>query len=288
MRITKQMQKEYDNVKRATKRKVANTVKNLGSPIVHDIVRTKLPNGMIQNEVVMRDIRKEINIPSLDSFKTKKEFNEWMYEQRKFTSGKSPHAKFSKNEHGTVMTDYLKTVLTNKHHNAEKERLKEVALLEKAGLGEKARQESVMLKRSEIRAFVPIKLDFNKLWNLGDIERKLAGLTIRGDVDDIRQKKEQLKTNFIEALRYSGDPHIDALIEGIKAIPADEFYVLYELHKEEFRQMFVPSPQTSIMAQMVDKGMLDRALGNVWVVVGDYVENKLDEETRKAILMKDF
>jgi hypothetical protein len=231
MRITNKIKEDYEKLKKATKRKVRNTVKNQGA-IIHDI-----QNG----EVVSYDIRTKLNIPSLESFKTKKDFDEWSYEQRKFTSGRSPHFKFFKNEHGTVFTDYAKIVLENKEAKAQKEAEKErEKVADKPfvkGHGT-VEQNLMLMNRPKALGFNKIKIDFNFLWNKADIERKLTGLTVKGSPDYYLEKKQTMKENFASLIEQSFNSDGVALANMIRDISPEDFYEIYMSYNWDFDYVY--------------------------------------------------
>lgn len=261
MRITKKMKDEYKKIKEATRRKVRNTVKNQGA-IIHDI-----QNG----EVVTFDIRSKLNLPSIESFKSKKDFDEWMYEQRKFTSGRSPHAKFFKNDKGVVFTDYAKLVLQNAENKAEKVRVRELKKLEAAGLSQKLEQHEIMMARPSFSEMRKIKVDFNMLWNKGDIERKLIGLIVKGSPEDYREKRERMQENFIDLIHRSFNSDGHDLAEMIGKLSPDEFYALYLTNDWDFDDIY---------NAMDDNGDVSYVIGNI---MRDIVTYKGDPDFQQNI-----
>ena len=79
IRITKNDAEEYRRLVRNSKAKIRRTSKNYGV-----------------------DLSDEVELPSLDQFKTRKEFNEWKESVSNFTNRANTEYQFKKNEYGVV------------------------------------------------------------------------------------------------------------------------------------------------------------------------------------------
>jgi hypothetical protein len=64
------------------------------------------------------DLTEEVSIPSLDSFQTREEFNEWKEKAGSFTNRNNQRFQFVKNEHGVVAS---KSLLNEISRNRKKE-----------------------------------------------------------------------------------------------------------------------------------------------------------------------
>src|SRR5690606_23216478 len=79
IRITKNDRKEYARLVRNTKAKIRRTAKNYGI-----------------------DLSNQIQIPSIEEFRSREHFNEWKNKQHSFTSLSNRNFQFKKNEFGVV------------------------------------------------------------------------------------------------------------------------------------------------------------------------------------------
>lgn len=229
IRITENDRAEYARLVKNTKAKIRNTVKNYG-PIIHDVSRDE--NGQIT--LTTFDIRSKLSIPSLDSFKTRKEFNEWKESTQKFNSGKSPHSKFTKNKNGMVFTDYFKTVGENLEYKAEfqsrKEREKTANIpVERNGkvigtLGQFAQ----LRKRPELLGYQPFKFNLNDFFNTQQVGKWLEKGVAKGTGEDIRQKKQTMMENWIKIIQWNFNSDADEIVEKVRQMGPDEFYEFYK------------------------------------------------------------
>lgn len=240
IRITENDRREYERLVKNTKAKVRRTIKKYG-PLINDVERSS--DGSFQ--LKQFDIRERMKVPSLDSFSSRKEFNAWKEQQMLFTSGKSPHFKFTKNKFGMIGTDYLLTVMENTTYKANREAKKEQEKLKGKPYYPQAKQEMLKMKESDILGFAKFKFDFKEVYSPQNLMKKFEGGMAKRSPENIHRLKGIMKDNWMKVIEFNFHSLADDLISKIRGMSPEEFYDFYMMNKEEegieFRYM--PSPQ---------------------------------------------
>lgn len=248
IRITQNDRAEYARLVKNTKAKVRNTVKNYG-PIVHDVSRNE--NGELT--LTTLDIRSKLKIPSLDSFQTRKEFNEWKEDTKKFNSGKSPHSKFIKNQNGMVFTEYFKTVGQNMEYQIERNRereykkTKDIEIKDKKGktIGTVGSEMQKMMHPEAPGFQKPFIFDMNNFYSPSQLKRWFETGEAKRSPEWYQDKKETMQQNWIEMIKFNYNSEADELIKHLEAMSPDDFYEFYMMNKSKkwINFDYIPSPQ---------------------------------------------
>jgi hypothetical protein len=230
IRITENDRKEYARLVKNTKAKVRNTVKKYGNYIA-DIERDEEGNTSYRN----LDIKSFGDVPALDSFQTRDQFNEWKEKQQAFTSGKNPHFKFKINEKGVAVTDYLLTVAenlvykANRNERKEREKFHDIPVV---GTGMTVAERQKMLRRPTVGGFGEVGFNFKEFDDFTHLGGRLKALTDRADPNHYDEKKRQMKDNWYDLIAESFGSEASSLLDLLAQLSDDEFYALY-LHEEE-------------------------------------------------------
>jgi hypothetical protein len=224
IRITQDDLSEYARLVRNSKAKISRTKKNYGI-----------------------DLSNEVDLPSIDAFQSRKEFNAWREKLQSFTNRHNQRYQFVKNKHGVVATqsELTKIELANARERRIAERIIKEAKEKPFIQGGKVQgtQEQRMLQMGRPNAGginVPKKFDFNKMRSRRDLEKKKERAEERGSVRYYNKRMEKMKVNFLDQLNEAFNSDAESLADKIKKMPAQDFYELYLMFDEFDFNIFYP------------------------------------------------
>lgn len=185
------------------------------------------------------DLSDQVDLPSIDDFSTRSEFNEWKAEQSRFTNRSVMKFQFEKNVYGVVASkqelfDVKRD--TRIAQNIVKELEKQVKDKPFISGG---RQQGTVGQRLEMVGkpnvggiYSPPEFDFQQYKDRRGLEDKIKNMKERADPNLVDKRAEQMKSNFITALRENYNNFADDLIEVVKTVPAEDFYEMYHIFDE--------------------------------------------------------
>ena len=216
IRITKNDIAEYQRLVRNSKAKIRRTNKNYGI-----------------------DLTSEIELPSMESFKTRNEFNKWKGEVKKFTNRANANYQFKKNEYGVVASVKEINEIKKNTKKAQKiaEKLqKEVANKpfisggkEQSTIGQ---QMMMMGKPNTGGIYRPPDFNFDKIRSRKHLEEKKENIEERADPRFIDKRSEKLKNTYMQMVSQAYNSDADELISELEKISATDFYELFLMHEE--------------------------------------------------------
>lgn len=185
------------------------------------------------------DLSKEIQLPSIEDFKTREEFNEWKHKQKSFTSVANRNFQFRKNEFGVVASkkeiDEIERA-TKKAQRIAKQLAKQAVNKpfisggkEQGTVGQRMLQ---MGKPNTAGIYVPKDFDFDKVRSRKQLLDKKKNMEERSSEKFFDKRMEQMKKNFIEILEKSLNTDADELIRRLQDVPAEDFYEMYLMFDE--------------------------------------------------------
>ena len=210
IRITKNDRAEYAKLVRNTKAKINRTNKKYGV-----------------------DLSDKIDLPELERFETRAEFNEWKQKAQSFTNRNNLNFQFKMNPYGIVTSkaDLHRIELDNKRAIRDAERrMKEQAKLEtKQG-------ESKVGMIAPNRNFVQQvnKFDFNKVRSYERLNSLREANKEKADPQFYDKKMIRFRDNFISILEQSLNSDADALVERLRGLAPDDFVELYDQYWMDF------------------------------------------------------
>jgi hypothetical protein len=218
IRITKKDKKEFQRLSKNVKSKVNRTKKNYGVDLTGVVDTPK----------------------NIESFQTRKEYNDWKKSVSSFTNRANLNYQFVKNQHGLVMTkktfqDAIRNEkLGKKYAEEKKKQFKDRPLYSQ---GEKqlfsVSQYQSMFKRPDILGYEnPLGLNFENIDRPSRLERKLENLEKRAQPDYFDKRMEQMKENYMKALHKTFNSDADFLVQKFENIPAQDFYEMYLMFDE--------------------------------------------------------
>lgn len=210
-RIGQKTKEEYNRQVRNTKAKIRRVEKNYGV-----------------------DLSTKIDIPSLDSFDSRSEFNQWVKKAERFRNRSVTDYQFEKNEYGVVASKKQLNKIERKTRKAQKLADKKIEELEdKPFYSGGKEQGTVGLQRpSKSGIYRPHDFDFSQVRSRQRLREIEESMDRKSDTLYYDERSKRMQENFINALEGSFNSLADELIEKIKNIPPDDFYQLYLMFDE--------------------------------------------------------
>lgn len=212
------------------------------------------------------DLSSEINIPSLDSFNTRTEYNDWKRQVGSFLDRGNWKYQFKKNKNGVSKSVKEIKQLQKETKIAQrkaKQKLKEISKYpfvaggnQYGTVGDRINQ---MKNTNELGIYVPPDFNFDSIQNNKQFDMKRRQIEKKLNPEEITKTMGTMQRNFITVLEYSFNSDADELIEKLKNVPADDFLEMYYMF-EEFDFALYRSPQEDIKHETVKE---DDYLGDV-------------------------
>lgn len=197
------------------------------------------------------DLSEEINLSSIDSFKTRKEFNEWKESVKSFTNRANTNFQFQKNEHGLVASKKKINEIARATKQAQKvadkltKKAKEKPFIsggkQQGTVGQRMQQ---MNKPNTAGIYRPPDFDFDKIRSEKQLNEKQANMEERSNPNFVNKRVEQLKENYYKTLEEHFNSDADSLVERLKNIPAEDFFELFLMY-DEFQFDFLYTEEQS-------------------------------------------
>lgn len=230
IRITRNDKREYQRLVKNTKAKVRRTLKNYGV-----------------------DLSDEINIPDINEFKTRSEFNRWKREQRSFTNRANLHYQFRKNKYGVVASksEILKAELRTKQ---AQENAKKFIKEHKENLPRTEKAREVYLKQPDYGGVtVPKDFDFGSIRSRRDLEKRLENILKRASPKYYDEKMTQMKMNYMKALDENFNSWANKLIDLIGEMSPDDFFNMYLQNRSKMEFSYIYTLDDSKAQEEVER-----------------------------------
>jgi hypothetical protein len=173
----------------------------------------------------------DIPLPNLQSFETRKQFNEWKEEIQRFTSRYVKDYKVFMNEKGTpLLGKEIREFEENNRkaiENAEArvQRLKEI-------LGPDMYKEHLIMKPAALEE-IPELYDINRFENRRHFKLRAGAMERRATEQFFKESDERMLENFIEKLSGSFHSYADPLIDKLNKMDPGDFYEVYMKYQTE-------------------------------------------------------
>lgn len=172
--------------------------------------------------------------PNINSFETRKEFNAWKEKQSDFTNRYNIDFQYESNKYGVPMTKRKRrsiekaTKLAQKAHDIRIAKYADKRVQYKGeDIGSVSDQAGLMSEGSMTGSRRPKDFDFDSIRHADRLDTIQKNMDRKSGQEQYDKSDEQLKENFMTALRGSFNSETDELIEMIERVPADDFYELF-------------------------------------------------------------
>lgn len=179
------------------------------------------------------DITDELDLPKLESFQTRKEFNKWKEKQKAFTNRKN---KIHKNEYGFAATDLRiaeQVKATKKAQRLHDKRMKE-AMQKPVKTGGTQYQEMLKMGGRNAKQNRPKDFNFGEVRNKSRMKTLEEGMRQRGNPETFKERDKIMHENYIKLLRESLNNYADDLIDLLEAMPSSDFVELFKYDSRIF------------------------------------------------------
>lgn len=185
------------------------------------------------------DLSNEIDIPDIDNFSDRQDFNEWKNHMRSFTDRRNLNYQYVKNDYDVVasksqINEINKNIeLANKRAQELREKNKDKPII---SAGEKTvatvgGQQEILKNPSSLLSNHK-KFDFDKVTSNEELEWELNRSRKISDVYYYDRRLETLKDNFIRSVEGSFNSLADDLVKELREIRADHFYEMFQMYAE--------------------------------------------------------
>lgn len=184
------------------------------------------------------DIKSFADIPSLDSFQSRSEFNKWKQQQESFTNRNNQRYKFVKNEFGVAASQSLINEI-NRNRNREIKAAKEE--LKKRKKDPKVKQELLkMAKPDSLGVHIPKKFNFKEVRSNLRLEDIMETTKRRSDPEFYPKRMVKMQETFINELEKAFNSDANWLIDKIREMSPDEFLNMYGKYNSfDFRVFYI-------------------------------------------------
>ncbi|ARM70153.1 DNA terminal protein [Bacillus phage Harambe] len=188
------------------------------------------------------DISSQIDLPSIETFKTRKQFNEWKEKQGKLRFDTS--LQFVKNEYGVVASKKeirkaekdTKTAIVNAKKMIKSLEKLPVYIDKKKQMTMKQRM-GIMDTASVTGINVPKPFNFKEIKDKYQLGAKVRGMAKQASDDYYDKKMEVFKRNFIDKLNFTfgfmGD-ELDEFLNKLEQMDTLEFYQMFQMYPDSF------------------------------------------------------
>lgn len=213
IRITNNDRKTYERLVKNTKAKISRTRKKYGI-----------------------DLSNEVELPPLEDFTTRKQFNEWKRKQESFTSRANTKYQFVKNKYGIVTSKATINEIERNTKKAQRIVDEQRKKIENKPFISGGRQQGTVGQRMQFLSppqvtgvSRPNDFDFEQVRSYNRLNTIRSGMEEKARPDYYDKRIEQMHQNFIEIVQKSFNSFslADELVERLKKIPPDEFFELY-------------------------------------------------------------
>lgn len=206
------------------------------------------------------DLSEVVDIPtSVESFGTRKEFNEWKKKVNSLTNRSNLNYQYVKNDYGLVITkkELQQAKVYEKRAKANAKKMK-AKIKDKPFWSGGVKQDitvlerNTMLQRPDILGTETVPtLNFPAIDRKSRLFNKMNNLEKRSKPDYFDKRMEQMKENYMEMMRKTFNSDADFLIEKLKDIPAQDFYEMYMMFDEiDFNHYYTEDEEGEDVGQL--------------------------------------
>lgn len=179
------------------------------------------------------DLSDAIDLPNLESFETRAQYNEWKQKAQSFTNRNNLNFQFKKNPFGIVTSKA--DILAIERDNKRSIRIAEQKLKEQEKRQKKQEKVSVGMIVPN-RNFVQEvkKFDFNKVRSYERLNTLREANKEKANPQVYDKKAIRMRDNFVSILQQSLHSEADELVQKILGMPVDDFIELFDKEWEDF------------------------------------------------------
>lgn len=217
--------------------------------------RAKLNRILKQHNI---DLSDEIPTPDLESFRSRKEFNEWTRKVQSFRNRANRNYQFVQNEYGVSASKARLDRIERQTKKAQQLADEQInALKNQPFVSGGVQQGTVGMQRPNKTGISrPSDFDFSQVRSIQRLKEIEENVGRKSDPDYYDERNKRMQDNFIDMLKKSFNSDADELIEIIKGIHPDDFYQMYLMIDEfDFVIYYVDEYTVELNKEIID-GMI--------------------------------
>lgn len=212
------------------------------------------------------DLSSNIEIPKIDDFSTRTEFNEWKNHHVSFTNRNNLTYQYKKNKYDVVASKKEINKITRDTKKAQTIAQNLINKQEDKPFIQGGKQYGTVGDRTRHMSapdvtgiHVPKDFKFEDVRNKGRLDTLKESREKRATPEHYDNKMEDMKNNFISILEQSFNSNADELVDKLKDVNPHDFYDMYTRFSEFDFKLF-DSEGEDVMASL---GEIERMIGYV-------------------------
>lgn len=204
------------------------------------------------------DLRDQVRLPSIESFETRKEFNQWKKQIKSFTNPANLDYQFRMNKQGVVATK--KEIQQAKRHTKQAQRLADRVKKKfkdkpyYAGgkqHGTYGKQQQMMGRPTYGGIIRPKDFNFEDIETRHRFEQKAETMEKRANKDFYKEQMSQMQSNFIDAMYKQFNSDAEETVQRIRQIPSQKFYQMVMMYDEmDFEFVYSEFQQQKVLERI--------------------------------------
>ena len=183
------------------------------------------------------DLSSDVSLPKIETFRTRKQYNQWKEQVQNFTNRANLDYQFVKNPFGTVASKKELNEMKRKTKIAQERARKLISgQMDKPWIF-KGQVRSTQGQRMQMMGgpaeaagvTVPPDFDFNKMRTQRQFTERKEAIDKRMDVDYYDRKMERMQLNFMDILSLSFGSDADELLILLNELTPKEFWEIYQM-----------------------------------------------------------
>ena len=214
IRITKADRSEFAKLTANARRKVKRINKNYGI-----------------------DLTSEVTLPKIQSFQTRKQYNQWKEQVQSFTNRANLDYQYVKNPFGTVASKKELNEMKRKTRIAQDRARKLISgqvdkpwiFKGKVRATQGQRMEQLAGDAEAAGVTVPPDFDFDKMRTQQQFRERVEAIDRRNEPEYFDRKMARMQLNFMDILSLSFGPDADDLLILLNELTPKEFWEVYQM-----------------------------------------------------------
>lgn len=230
-----------------------------------------------------RDLESIVEIPKLEEFKTRKEYNQFKKNMLNFTSRQNREYQYIKNEYGVslakVEIDVIKEKTKMAQENYDKAHLDvgDVKMRRRGKeIGTTVRQQEQLMADPDIGGIRPRDFNINNYKDMIEVKREMKRLERDSQEGYYDWRIDVMKDNFIAKLEYTFNSEADMVVDTIKRMPNADFLALARINKNGVMDFSLYDSERSTSRNIETSIDMDENLAELHTLMQEYEAGEID------------
>jgi hypothetical protein len=222
------------------------------------------------------DLSSEVELPSIESFETRDQFNEWKNKQSSFTNKANTRYQFKKNDYGVVASKFeinniVKDVKTAQRIADKKIKESKNKPIISGGKIQGTQGQKLLGMATKTVGGITRPKDFNfgGVKNQSRFNEIKENAKKRADPDFVDKRAERMRDTYIQELEKAFNSDADDVIKNFKLMPVEDFLELYNMNVDFQFDLFY-------RMKYLDTNEKDDVLVKLESVVSKYYDDELN------------